>query len=75
MSGFQMLFCESPPGLGEVLGAAFFKATLLSSLLHWAFYIFSFELRTVENTGLDDLCSFSFQYSDGSPITILLTKS
>lgn len=57
MSRFQMLLCESPPGLGEVLGAAFFKATLLSSLLHWAFYIFSFELRTMKDIGLDDLGS------------------
>lgn len=40
MSRFQMLLCESPPGLGEVLGAAFFKATLLSSLTLGLLHIF-----------------------------------
>ena len=72
---FKCCSVNPPPGLGEVLGAAFFKATLLSSLLHWAFYIFPFELRTVENIGLDDLYSFWFRYSDCSPTTILLMKT
>lgn len=41
-------------------GAAFTSSrlTLLSSVLHWDFCVFTFELRTLKSTGLDDLCSF-----------------
>ena len=38
----------------------YFKVTQLLSVLYWGFCVFTFELRTLKSTGLDDLCSFWF---------------